>query len=175
MTGFFKWAVEYTLKNEGGFVDDPDDSGRATNFGITMATLAFRRGCPVTVDDVKALTVDEAISIYETNFWIPTGLELVKQPGVAIAVFDAGVLFGRGAAMLSAQKALVDCGLGLVIDGFAGPRTTDAMSVAKRVAFLSAFIAELSERIEFIIRHNPKDSKYRKSWLARINRYLSLT
>lgn len=175
MTGFFKWAVEYTLKIEGGFVNDPDDAGKATKFGITMATLSHRRGHPVTVADVEALTIGEAISIYETNFWIPTGLAAVsKRPATAIAVFDAGVLFGPGVAMISAQRALNDCGCAVRVDGFAGPKTTDAMNAVKPAAFITAFAVELSERIESIILRNPSDAKYRKGWLTRVHKYQSL-
>lgn len=46
---------------EGGYVDHPADPGGATNLGITIHTLRAWRGAAVTKQDVKNLTVAEAI------------------------------------------------------------------------------------------------------------------
>jgi len=35
----FQKAVEQVLAHEGGFVDDTDDLGGATNFGVTVRTV----------------------------------------------------------------------------------------------------------------------------------------
>ena len=56
----FDTAVAFTLREEGGFTDDPRDPGGATNLGITLATLTHWRGRPATADDVRQLTVVEA-------------------------------------------------------------------------------------------------------------------
>ena len=50
-----KKLAPFILKWEGGFVNDPDDLGGATNMGITIATYRVyrkRKGLPEpTVDD----------------------------------------------------------------------------------------------------------------------------
>ena len=48
------------VRREDGFVNDPDDPGGATKYGVTIHTLCALRG-RATVDDVKALTEAEAI------------------------------------------------------------------------------------------------------------------
>ena len=44
------------IRREGGYVNDPDDPGGATNHGVTIHTLRHLRGS-ATVADMKALTV----------------------------------------------------------------------------------------------------------------------
>jgi len=55
------------IQREGGFSDRTADRGGATNFGITIQTLAAWRKKPVTVDDVKKLTPAEATEIYRAR------------------------------------------------------------------------------------------------------------
>ena len=59
----FEIAYPFIAKWEGGFVNDPRDPGGATNMGITIATLSSWRGTPVTVQDVRNLTKQEARQI----------------------------------------------------------------------------------------------------------------
>jgi lysozyme family protein len=52
------------VRREGGFVNDPDDPGGATKYGVTIHTLRALRG-RATVDDVKASDEAEAIAIFQ--------------------------------------------------------------------------------------------------------------
>ena len=57
------------VAREGGYVDDPDDPGGATNHGVTLGTLR-RLGRDLTGDgridraDVRALSARDAARIY---------------------------------------------------------------------------------------------------------------
>ena len=61
------------LKWEGGFVNDPADSGGATNKGVTIATYkAYRKAHgmkPPTVADLKKITDAEVLAILKEFFW----------------------------------------------------------------------------------------------------------
>jgi lysozyme family protein len=57
------------VRREGGYVNDPDDPGGATNFGVTIHTmrrlgLDLDRDGRVGISDVKALTRSKAIQIF---------------------------------------------------------------------------------------------------------------
>ena len=56
------------VRREGGFVNDPDDPGGATKYGVTIHTLRALRG-PATVADVQALTEAEAIVIFKSQYF----------------------------------------------------------------------------------------------------------
>ena len=57
------------VSREGGFVNDPDDPGGATNWGVTIHTMR-RLGLDLTGDgqvtpaDVRVLTREQAIDIF---------------------------------------------------------------------------------------------------------------
>src|SRR5882672_6955907 len=107
MIGNFRLAVAFTLSKavEGGFVDDEDDPGGATNMGITHKTLTEWRGVPVSVDDVKNLTRDEALQIYQARYWNPNKSDDLPAP-VAVVLFDGAVNSGPGESAKFLQRAL---------------------------------------------------------------------
>jgi lysozyme family protein len=113
-------ALKTVLKWEGGYVNHPNDPGGATNMGITLKTLAGWRGAPVTAEDVKALTHDEAEAIYKARYWTECKCEAFEFP-VALMVFDAAVNHGPGRAARLLQDAL-----GVTADGAIGPVTLGA-------------------------------------------------
>lgn len=116
----FETALAHVLHWEGGFSDHPSDPGGATNFGITQATLAAWRSAPVSREDVRALTRDEAGAIYRARYWDACRCGDLP-PGVGTMVFDAAVNHGPRQAALLLQRAL-----GVADDGAIGPKTLAA-------------------------------------------------
>ena len=80
------------LQEEGGFINNPLDSGGPTNWGITQQTLSDWLGHAATIDDVKNLTKDQAVEIYTTKYATP--FDLYKDlPWFGLAV-DSAVQHG---------------------------------------------------------------------------------
>lgn len=114
----FHKCLEFTLQWEGGFVDHPRDPGGATNMGITKKTWEDWVGHSVTVEDIKALTIDDINPVYRQNYWnvvhgdqLPDGLDLL--------VFDFAVNSGPRRSVLELQRLFP----GLTDDGVIGPIT----------------------------------------------------
>ncbi|MCA8882232.1 MAG: glycoside hydrolase family 108 protein [Rhodobacteraceae bacterium] len=104
----FTKCLDIIFMNEGGFADHPEDPGGATNMGITHKTLAAWRGAPVTVEDVRNLTRDEAGEIYRANYWNALNCDGLPA-GVDLVVFDFGVNAGvRRAAKLLQKVVFVE-------------------------------------------------------------------
>ena len=101
----FDAAFKLTCEFEGGYVDDPDDPGGATNLGITLATLARWRGQPVTKADVKALTRTEAAAIYRKDYWDAVGGDAMPG-GIDMTLFDHAVHSGPAAALKILREAV---------------------------------------------------------------------
>lgn len=114
------------VAREGGFVNDPDDPGGATKFGVTIGTLR-RLGRDVDsdgivgTDDVKALTRQDAEAIFIEHYFNRPGLGLLPE-ALHASVFDMYVNAGKGAVRLL-QELLGEFGHSVDIDGVVGPIT----------------------------------------------------
>ena len=113
------------VAREGGFVNDPDDPGGATNFGVTIHTLRrLRAPRPVSIADVRALTRAEAVQIYIEHYFHAPRIDALPQPLWA-TVFDMQVNAGANAVRIL-QRLLAEMGEPVVADGVIGPQTVAA-------------------------------------------------
>ncbi|MGA0615214.1 holin-associated N-acetylmuramidase [Paracoccus sp. KR1-242] len=117
------------VAREGGYVNDPDDPGGATKYGVTLATLQ-RLGMDRTGDgkvdsaDVKALTRSDAQRIFVEHYFRTPRLGDLPQ-SVQAPVFDMYVNAGSNAVRIL-QRLLSRMGFAATDDGIVGPRTSDA-------------------------------------------------
>jgi lysozyme family protein len=118
----FPQCVQFTLTQEGGYSDDPDDPGGATNFGIILTELSAWRGAPVTPDDVQNMTVEEATAIYQDWYWERANIGMLPS-GINLIIFDHGVNVGPASAIKALQTIV-----GTAPDGILGPITIGALS-----------------------------------------------
>ena len=122
---------------EGGFVNDPDDPGGATNHGVTLQTLR-RLGMDVTgdnrvtIDDVKRLTAVNAIQIFVEYYHKRPNLGALPE-SVQPSVFDMYVNSG-GNAVKVLQRLLTDMGFPCDPDGAVGPATIRVAQLAEDAA-----------------------------------------
>ena len=125
------------VAREGGYVNDPDDPGGATNFGVTIHTMR-RLGLDLTNDgrvsvaDVRALTHAQAVDIFITHYF--------ERPRVAdlpeamhATVFDMYVNAGANAVRIL-QRLLVEMGHAIGVDGGIGVQTIAAAQAAYAAA-----------------------------------------
>ncbi len=95
----FKNSMNIVFKHEGGFSDDPNDSGGRTNMGITQRTYndyCKRHG--LKEKDVKNITKEEAINVYYNDYWRASGADKIDNYAEALILFDTAVLHGVGKA-----------------------------------------------------------------------------
>jgi lysozyme family protein len=117
----FDECLRYVLQHEGGYVNNPNDPGGHTNLGITKDTWERWVGHPVSVDVIRALTVEQVTPVYREKYWdrakcgaLPVGIDYI--------VFDAAVNSGPGRAIKFLQETV-----GTTPDGVLGPRTLGAV------------------------------------------------
>jgi lysozyme family protein len=126
MADRFDTCLTFTLREEGGYVDDPADPGGATNMGITLATLRQWSDDqdlgPAQVEDITQRT---AKAIYRSLYWNPLRADALPV-GVDLSVFDMGVNAGiwRSARLLQAALGFT----GDEVDGCVGPETLAAVT-----------------------------------------------
>ena len=125
------------VAREGGYVNDPDDPGGATNFGVTLGTMQ-RLGLDldgdgrVTEADVRRLSRAQAVQIFTTHYFLrPRIAEL--PPALHATVFDMYVNAGANAVKIL-QRLLVDMRQEVAVDGIIGPQTIAAAARAQAAA-----------------------------------------
>ena len=160
----FDRALPYVLKHEGGFVNDPDDPGGATNKGITLET-AQRHGIS-TVADLQAITDEKVAEIYRADYWQFDGIE---SQSVATKLFDMGVNFGTKTAVKLCQEALNEVGASLRLDGVCGPQTLGFINATLPAQMLEMLCHAATGRYLDIVIARPKSKKYLNGWMARAN------
>lgn len=125
------------VAREGGFVDDPDDPGGATKYGVTIHTMR-RLGLDltgdgqVTVEDVKRLTRSDAQRIFVEHYFRRPRLDALPE-AVQASVFDMYVNAGANAVKVL-QRLLTDMGFPCAADGAVGPQTIRAAQMAWEAA-----------------------------------------
>lgn len=100
----FDQFFEDVIEKEGGFVDDPKDSGGATKYGITEA-VARANGF---TGNMKDFPLALAKQIYKARYWDALHLDDVQNlcPGLCLKLADISVNMGTKQAGLFLQRLL---------------------------------------------------------------------
>lgn len=136
------------LKDEGGYSNDPSDSGGPTNYGITLKDVQLYVKKNATAQDVKNLTLDQAKSIYKSKYWNALNCDNLSS-GVDYTCFDYGVNSGLG-------------------------RPRKALQTFKSKTGSDLINAINDERMSFLhVISGGKNAKFLKGWTARVSRVRS--
>lgn len=151
MTAFDR-AIDLLLEMEGGYVNDSEDPGGETAFGIS------KRSYPKL--DIKALTKDQATAIYRRDYWEALRCDDIAA-ALAVCVFDCGVNQGKGAAIRMMQRSL-----NLKEDGILGPITVKSAANAQ-ASRVDDFMAQRVRRYA----QTPGFDRYAGGWLNRVMKF----
>ena len=150
----FNEIIKHVLDHEGGYVNDPKDLGGETKYGIT------KRFYPEL--NIKELTIEKAKEIYKKDYWDKNRVESLPQELWHI-FFDMCVNMGRRTAVKVLQRAAVNKGKDIEVDGGLGPATIEALKGVEldRVrAYRVKFYVDL-------ITSKPEQEKFFLGWFRR--------
>jgi len=103
--------AEDIVAREGGYVNDPDDPGGATNHGVTIGTmralgLDLDSDGDVDTADVRRLTRAQAVDIFVAQYFRRPRIGMLPEP-LQPSVFDMQVNAGANAVKIL-QRLLRD-------------------------------------------------------------------
>lgn len=176
-SGRFDYAVKHVLEHEGGFSNDKNDPGGATNYGISLRFLKemdidFDHDGDIDIQDVKNIHFTDAIDIYKKYFWDKNHYEAINSLEIAAKIFDIAVNIGASRAHKIAQKGCTYCGhKDLKIDGILGPKSFAAINEITTHGRQSDLMDEIVNEQKWFYEHltedNPKLKVFLKGWLNR--------
>ena len=150
-----------------GYVNDPDDTGGETKFGVA------KNANPEL--NITKLTWDAAKRVYFKKYWLAGDCADIATfaPKLAMLHFDGCVNHGNGRASKIIQEAV-----GATIDGDIGPRTLEAI---KRACGASGGELKVCEKVaqlrrqfyQQIVRRDASQQRFLNGWMKRIDEVLA--
>jgi lysozyme family protein len=151
MTKEFEEIFKKVIGHEGGYVDDKDDRGGETKYGVS------KKAYPNV--DIKNLTLENAQEIYYTDYWLKSRTDVLAKD-IRYIHFDSCINHGvHGALKIMQQSA--GC---KYIDGIVGNET---LSKAKSISIHSYAYYRLLKFVRIVIA-NPSQIRFLRGWSARI-------
>ena len=159
--------LPFILKWEGGFVNDPHDSGGATNMGVTFATYAIyckKKGySQPTVQRLRNISKDQVTDILKVMYWDRWKADQINSQSVANALVDWVWCSGVHGIKIP-QRAL-----GLKNDGIVGPISLAAVNNADPKKLFDTIQDERELFLIDIADRRPTQRRFIKGWLNRVN------
>jgi lysozyme family protein len=151
----FDDMIPRLLRREGGYVNDPDDAGGETKFGIS------KRQHPGL--DIRNLSIGKAREIYLRDYWEKFAIEKLPAP-IREIFFDMCVLQGIGAASLILQRA-INHGRSdkIAEDGIVGTVTRREAEGVDPIVIRAYRVTYLNE----LVLANPSRRKFWRGWMNR--------
>ena len=170
----FEDAIPTILRHEGGFNNDPQDAGGATNFGVSLRWLKAQglledlEQEDRTQDEIvviKSMTQEQAAALYKSYWWNPYNYGAIDSQLVATKIFDCAVNMGAPRAHRIVQVAL----------GFTQDQRDGILGVKSMAEINAAGAAPLVVQIQNLqaafyrqlVAANPARAKFLNGWLQR--------
>lgn len=159
---------------EKGFVDNPNDSGGATKYGITLATwqeYGYDKNGDgkIDVEDLKLITPDDARKIAKNNYWDYFKADDIRNQSVAEFIVDWGYNSGKVSVARRIQRLLK-----LPVDGVFGKDTLKTINSNNQKNLFEALKDDRKKLIEAIVRAKPSQMEFYNGWMNRINGFFFL-
>ena len=159
----------FILSFEGGFVNDPDDRGGATNMGVTIRTwrsVGYDKDGDgdIDVDDLRMLTREDVVErVMRPHYWNRWKADLIRSQSLANILVDWVCASGANGIKIPQRV------LGVPADGIVGPKTLAALNARDPRKLFERIQAERRAFLRNLIAKNPRQKKYEEGWLRRLD------
>ena len=152
-----------TLLNfEGGYVNNPNDKGGRTKYGITEAVWKASGG----TKDIKDITPQDAFPIAKKKYWDVVRGDEINSQSIAEFIMDWAFMSGPGGAGKKVQEVL-----GLPQDGQIGPNTVATINKSDSKNLFNLLKLRRQKFFNDIVAKNPSQGVFLKGWTNRNNMF----
>lgn len=164
MSKDFSEAVAFTLSQEGGHSNHPQDPGGETIHGISRRAHpgAWEQGPP---------TMEQARAIYRRHYWEPLRCDEMPWP-IALSLFDSAVNCGKRRAVQMLQQAVNDerspVLWQLAVDGVLGPLTMQELLFVRQDTLVAYRMLTHRLRLYARLARRPQGRAFVRGWMLRL-------
>lgn len=162
MADFKKYAPTL-LRLEGGYVNHPDDMGKATNMGVTIQTYREYCGQDKTIKDLQNMSYGTWQDIMKDLYWDKCLADRIENQSLAELIVDWCVNSG----MVGLRK--VQEIAGTKPDGIAGPKTLAAINDTDTEELFDRIKDARKQFYTNIVKKNPSQKVFMNGWMNRLN------
>ena len=175
------------VQREGGYVDNPDDPGGATNHGISLPyarqhglLFDFNGDGVVDASDIQQITVEQAVECFLMDFYKTPHFDALSE-ALQPEVMDFAVNAGCSEAVKALQQPLDRIRTArddlarmvpvVTVDGELGPETENAarncVKVLGESVVVNSYTTTRESYYRTIARDNPHLGIFLNGWIAR--------
>ena len=152
-------------KWEGGYSDNPNDRGGATNSGVTLAVYQSVYGKNKTKNDLKKMTSDQWNYIFTKLYWNKWKADEIKNQSIANILVDWVWMSGLGT--IKKIQSL----FGLTADGIVGNKTISYINSHDQEEIFNKILNRRKQFYESLVKNNPSQKVFLKGWMNRLNTF----
>jgi lysozyme family protein len=137
-----------------GYVNDPDDAGGETKYGVAKNANQDL--------DIKVMTWEDAKAVYYKRYWLAGSCDKMT-PRLAVLHFDGCVNHGIKKASMFLQISV-----GTTADGAIGPATLAKAASLNELDTCAKICDRRAQFYRDIVANKPTQAKFLNGWLRRI-------
>ena len=150
---------------EGGYSDNPNDRGGATNSGVTLAVYQSVYGKNKTKNDLKRMTNEQWNYIFTKLYWNKWKADEIKNQSIANILVDWVWMSGYGT--IKKIQSL----FGLTADGIVGNKTILYINSHDQEEVFNKIWNRRKSFYESLVKNNPSQKVFLKGWMNRLNTF----
>lgn len=180
----FNLAYKISRNNEGGYANDPRDTGGETYKGVSRVNNPKWSGWTI-IDAYKKKygpiknnfvipdsKLDQLVKdLFRSNYWNPLKADNIQSQDIANIMFDFALTSGTTRSAINVQRAA-----GVTADGIIGSDSLKAINRAKAKDLGNKLLKENLDYYTYLAKEHPQKEKYSwayQSWVNRIKQFQS--
>lgn len=166
----FNILIKKILENEGGYVNNKNDSGGETNYGITKET-AKNFGYFLSM---KEIPIEVVYRIYRTLYYDKIQGDKINSFKITYNIFDMSVNAGTNRSIKILQEMLNEkYKYTLKIDGIIGKATLSILNLlsSKNEEQINKDYTDYRKKFYFSISKKNNNIIFLNGWINRVNKF----
>lgn len=167
----FESIIDKNLEHEGGYVNNKNDRGGETKYGITKSFMedykyALPGGKAILIKD---LTIDDAKKLYKA-MWDRYNIGHIRKKDLAYVIYDYMINTNAHTVAKRVQAILNKRGAGLNVDGHVGEKSLNAIHNSDYKWLMDEILKDRYYNYREQVRKSSTQREFYAGWINRLNK-----